>query len=68
MERQRSAATIGLAVGLGLAACAGAEPPAPPPRIVYLALGASDAQGLGAEPLTHGYVYRIAAELDDRVD
>jgi lysophospholipase L1-like esterase len=68
MERKRSAVTTGLAVCLGLAACAGSEPPAPPARIVYLALGASDAQGVGAEPLTRGYVYRIAAELDRRVD
>jgi acyl-CoA thioesterase-1 len=53
-----------LAAGLG--ACTGA--PEPPHRIVYLAIGASDAAGMGAEPLTNGYVFRIADELDQRVD
>ena len=31
---------------------------------MYLALGASDATGVGALPLTEGYVYLIARELD----
>ena len=51
---------------LFLGACAGA--PEPPERIVYLAIGASDAAGVGAQPLTRGYVFRIADELDERVD
>jgi lysophospholipase L1-like esterase len=51
---------------LFLGACAGA--PEPPDRIVYLAIGASDAAGVGATPLTRGYVFRIADELDERVD
>ena len=51
---------------LFLGACAGA--PEPPGRIVYLAIGASDAAGVGATPLTRGYVFRIADELDERVD
>jgi acyl-CoA thioesterase I len=46
--------------------CAGS--PEPPERLVYLAIGASDAAGVGAEPLSHGYVFRIADELDQRVD
>ena len=50
----------------GLGACASA--PEPPERIVYLAIGASDAAGMGAEPLTNGNVFRIADELDERVD
>jgi lysophospholipase L1-like esterase len=54
-----------LAVSLG--GCAGGSPE-PPQRIVYLAIGASDAAGMGAEPLTNGYVYRIADELDEQVD
>ena len=33
-----------------------------------LAIGASDAAGVGATPLTRGYVFRIADELDERVD
>ena len=39
-----------------------------PDRIIYLAIGASDAAGVGADPLTRGYVFRIADELDDRID
>jgi acyl-CoA thioesterase-1 len=54
-------------LGAGLVACAGARPE-PPERIVYVALGASDAAGVGAEPITRGYVFRIADALDDRVD
>jgi acyl-CoA thioesterase-1 len=53
--------------GAGLVACAGA-PPEPPERIVHVALGASDAAGVGAEPITRGYVFRIADALDKRVD
>jgi acyl-CoA thioesterase-1 len=53
--------------GAGLAACAGARPE-PPERIVYVAVGASDAAGVGADPITRGYVFRIADELDERVD
>jgi lysophospholipase L1-like esterase len=53
-----------LAISVG--ACAGS--PEPPDRIVYLAIGASDAAGVGAEPLTRGYVFRISDELDERVD
>ena len=55
------------ALALGLGACA-SSPPEPPERIVYLAIGASDAAGIGAEPLTNGYVFRIADDLDRRVD
>jgi acyl-CoA thioesterase I len=53
--------------GASLGGCASA-PPEPPERIVYLALGASDAAGVGADPITRGYVFRIADELDERVD
>jgi acyl-CoA thioesterase I len=53
--------------GAGLAACAGARPE-PPERIVYVAVGASDAAGVGADPITRGYVFRIADELDERLD
>jgi acyl-CoA thioesterase I len=54
------------ALATSLGACAGT--PEPPERLVYLAIGASDAAGVGAEPLTNGYVFRIADELDDRID
>jgi acyl-CoA thioesterase I len=53
--------------GASLAACGGARPE-PPDRIVYVAVGASDAAGVGADPITRGYVFRIADELDERVD
>jgi lysophospholipase L1-like esterase len=36
-------------------------------EFVYLALGASDAAGVGALPLTEGYVFLIKAELDRRL-
>lgn len=45
-----------------LAACGG--PKERPIEFIYLALGASDATGVGALPLTEGYVYLIARELD----
>jgi lysophospholipase L1-like esterase len=48
-------------------ACSSAQPE-PPERLVYLALGASDAAGVGAEPITRGYVFQIAEELDQRID
>ena len=52
---------------VGLAACANSRPE-PPQRLLYMALGASDATGLGAEPITRGYVFQITNELDDRID
>ena len=56
-------------VGAGLGACGGAATVMETPdRIIYLAIGASDAAGVGADPLTRGYVFRIADELDDRID
>jgi acyl-CoA thioesterase I len=55
------------ALAMSLGACAGGAPE-PPDRIIYLAIGGSDAAGAGAEPLTDGYVFRIADELDRRVD
>src|SRR5918996_1419229 len=57
------------ALAMSLGACAGSgAPPEPPDRVIYLAIGASDAAGVGARPLTRGYVFRIAEELDQRVD
>ena len=53
-------------LALSLGACAGA--PDPPDRLVYLAIGASDAAGVGAEPPTDGYVYLVAHELEQRID
>jgi lysophospholipase L1-like esterase len=45
-----------------LAACGG--PKEKSIEFIYLALGASDATGVGALPLTEGYIYLIARELD----
>jgi lysophospholipase L1-like esterase len=53
--------------GASFVACAGAQPEQPG-RLVYLAIGPSDAAGVGAEPLTNGYVFQIADELDQRID
>lgn len=50
-------------VCLGLGACAGS-----PDDLRYLALGASDAAGIGADPPTRGYVFLIEDELEERVD
>jgi lysophospholipase L1-like esterase len=47
---------------LCVAACGG--PKEKSIEFIYLALGASDATGVGAVPLTEGYVYLIARELD----
>jgi acyl-CoA thioesterase I len=47
---------------LGLTACATS-----PDEIGYLALGASDAAGVGAFPPTEGYVFLIEDELEARV-
>jgi acyl-CoA thioesterase I len=55
-------------LGSGLGACGGGAVVEPPERIVYLAIGASDAAGVGADPLSRGYVFRIADELDHQVD
>ena len=48
-----------------LAACGG--PKERPIEFIYLAFGASDATGVGAVPLTEGYVYLIARELDRQI-
>ena len=58
--------TMLAALGVSLGACAGA--PEPPDRIAYLAIGGSDAAGVGAEPITDGYVFLIAEELDQQID
>jgi len=36
------------------------------PAVHYVALGASDAFGIGANPITRGYVYRIKDGFEDR--
>lgn len=50
---------------VALASCAGTKER--PIQFVYMALGASDATGVGALPLTEGYVYLINRELGRRM-
>jgi lysophospholipase L1-like esterase len=59
---------VALAISATVLATCASKPPEPPQRLIYLALGASDAAGLGAEPITRGYVFQITNELDDRID
>jgi acyl-CoA thioesterase-1 len=57
---RRRGVLLGLA-GVGLAGCGGARPRET--DALYTALGASDAVGVGADPITNGYVYRIRDAL-----
>jgi acyl-CoA thioesterase-1 len=51
--------------GLALAGCGGGATGRD--TLLYTALGASDAVGIGAEPVTRGYVYRVRDGLDERL-
>lgn len=53
-------------LSLSLAGC-GSGPREKKIEFVYLALGASDATGVGATPLTEGYVFLVKQELDRRM-
>ena len=44
---------------ISLVGCDSDSPTSPMARLVYVALGASDAFGIGAIPLDNGYVYKI---------
>jgi len=57
-------AFISAVAALILVGCAGSAPE--DDEILYMAVGASDAVGVGANPLTDGYVYRIEDDLEDR--
>ena len=57
-------AFISAVAALILVGCAGSAPE--DDKILYMAVGASDAVGVGANPLTDGYVYRIEDDLEDR--
>jgi lysophospholipase L1-like esterase len=58
---------LSLLPGVGCSGGGGGGPTDPgAPRLVYAALGASDAVGIGASPLTAGYVYVIADELSEQ--
>ncbi len=67
MRRQRLVTMVMvIATCLSVLACATA-PREKKIEFVYLALGASDAAGVGASPLTEGYVFLIKEELDRRL-
>jgi len=53
-------------ISLSLSGC-GSGPREKKIEFVHLALGASDATGVGATPLTEGYVFLIKRELDKRM-
>src|SRR5579859_286138 len=62
MRWARPLVLAGLAVALGAASCAVRAQPAKP--LTYVALGASDAVGIGAkDPATEGWVPRLGARL-----
>lgn len=65
MSRSLAQLVTILACCVTLLSCAG--PREKKIEFVYLALGASDATGVGAIPLTDGYVYLIQRELDRRM-
>ena len=57
-------AAIGLGLSIGLSACAGGL--LDEDEMVYVAVGASDAFGVGATPITNGYVFEIRDTLEDQ--
>ncbi|MGE5548115.1 MAG: SGNH/GDSL hydrolase family protein [Solirubrobacterales bacterium] len=57
-----------LAVAILFLAAACSSAPKPPQQLSYMAIGASDAVGIGAFPLDRGYVYRIRDELRRNVE
>jgi lysophospholipase L1-like esterase len=59
-----SAKAFLLGLSLALAGCAGGALDVD--ESIYVAVGASDAVGIGAVPLRNGYVFRIRDELEDR--
>ena len=67
MSTRRSLAAL---AWVSLVACvqlSGCSVPQRQPRdVLYLAIGASDALGIGATPLRNGYVYRIRDELEQQ--
>lgn len=65
MARQMWALLCVVVCCLSLTGCGGKKER--PIDFIYLALGASDATGIGAVPLTEGYVYLIARELDRQI-
>jgi acyl-CoA thioesterase I len=59
------AAILATALFTACGSSSGGDAPPVEGPLNYLALGASDAFGIGASPLTNGYVYRIDEALDN---
>jgi acyl-CoA thioesterase I len=69
LERFVTVTVILLLVSAGISGCGNDSPTSPPrAQIVYVAMGASDAVGIGAFPLENGYVYRIKDGLEPRAN
>jgi lysophospholipase L1-like esterase len=65
MLMKPGAKVAGLLLSTVLLACSSSEPERAEDRnILYMAVGASDAVGIGATPLTNGYVFKIRDELE----
>ncbi len=63
MIARHSKTVLALFLSLGLGACAGGL--LDEDEMVYVAVGASDAFGVGAIPVTNGYVFEIREALED---
>jgi lysophospholipase L1-like esterase len=61
---------LALSLTMTTAACGSRSPDAigKKEQVLYVALGASDAFGIGAEPVGNGYVYRIRDALDRQIE
>ena len=60
----RSRQLVGIALAIAIATGCGGSPIAPSSTTTYSALGASDAVGIGASPVTDGYVYVLSRRLN----
>ena len=69
MTARIAMATVLLLLSSSLLGCEKDAPSAPRrAQLVYVAMGASDAVGIGAFPLSNGYVYKIRDGLQGRAD
>jgi len=65
LQRWRRGVVV-LVLSLGLTSGCGESPTAPGSTVVYVALGASDAVGIGAQPLSEGYVNVIFRQVEGK--
>jgi len=69
MKRHFITVMMLLWIGVSIIGCGGDSPTSPQiAKIVYVAMGASDAVGIGAFPLDNGYVYKIRDGLEKRAE